>query len=1437
MYFTLFFVGLLASAALGQQKTIKPYEFTPGKTYTYEYSARLLTGIPKIAEQYSAFQMQADVIIQARSTSEVSLKIKDVKSIQKDQQQGADLKEEDIEKLQKWTEEYARELEKPIMFNHKNGKVSSFSADRDEPEWSINIKKSILSLLNLNLTPKEVLRAPQGNLIPKPVSQGDLTYYGVYEQGMGGVCETTYEINQMPSAEQQNQPLAERQEQTYALNVTKTRNFNNCLTRTTTLKDNFSLRHGEQQHQHQPTVKGYYPVPEAHEQIYQGRFDYHEDEAVQQYNHVRYNISMTGSRATIEGIRSEGRVVYSAFGAHIMTITQQNMTLTKVGRSPNVHSIQNAKKHKELTFRLPKMSMSQGGSSQAAQNQLDIPHMAIYGRPNTEELKQKLPRIFDALARQILSNEADSESKDAMQKVVQIVNSLSTLQKQDLEKLFRETAEKGRDKNASPKEQLTRKMYLDALALCGTNDAALYIRDLIIENRVSTFEAVQLLEALPQNMYLPDVKTVDAFLELAQHPRVANRPQAHTAASICFAKLVNNGYNKAKAAPGDLPNKNRKSLAEQEQDQFEAEEEQNKKLEQQRWDDLFAQKPLTKEDVERYVVVASRNLEEANTFTKKVTAIETLAHMAVPEVLLSLEPYVSGSASLNSLPGYSIEEGQNLMKERTFVRTVAIYALAHVAQKYPQQVLPIVLPVYRDNNEPQQTRLAAFTILMLSQPKAHVLESIASDLHQEQDKHIVNYVVSALKSIGNNTAPCMKRVAKAAAEAAAAAPEPKRSSRYSKFSSKNYYDEKKNFGLWATTEIVQSKRSPLPKAAYLSLLQSTGPFHEQLLEIGFEGKGLEKIVRRIVGRNGLIESILENRENTPRSHSQLKNKITTEEAVQQLRKRLSSTLKYESGSESAKINLFVKLFERTSLYPMDENTMLELIDSAEKTIESWTKQLTHGYSGTFCKIFMPSSLYNVVPSELGLPVVVSHKHPIILSLKVNQAKINKKIQSGEVRGFEAVANIEPKIFYSSYTFMFGVVPVQRTAVGTHVEKTTQASLPINIRVSYNRQQQKWSIEAEPKVNHDIIYHKTEAKTFVSRVQLANSPNRDWLETAQSIRSKNFNPMKMEKRLAHPDIPIAAKIAVEAEDQIRDRKTIEEKIQKKGLIPTAVEIFRNPKLCAREVHIKFESREGQEPKIAFEWSTEKNQGDNEERRQGEYQDNNNNQWGQEGGNSQEDYSEESYRRQQQNKHQHGKHSHDGGNSSEEKNDFYENDYERDSDRDSEPNGFMNKMFNRVSSALQGQNLNDKDIKKMQKKANQWLHQTRRSMSWAIDSNQDDDSQDDDESREQQQQQQSYRTMSRNQYQKQNNECQRMKTEFVIRDGNKVCFTTRPVLSCGNACQPRDMKEIEVDFHCLPRASPFTQNLMNEADNFKVVKQLVNKRVDFRQTLSVPTECVA
>jgi len=177
--------------------------------------------------------------------------------------------------------------------------------------------------------------------------------------------------------------------------------------------------------------------------------------------------------------------------------------------------------------------------------------------------------------------------------------------------------------------------------------------------------------------------------------------------------------------------------------------------------------------------------------------------------------------------------------------------------------------------------------------------------------------------------------------------------------------------------------------------------------------------------------------------------------------------------------------------------------------------------------------------------------------------------------------------------------------------------------------------------------------------------------------------------------------------------------------------------------------------------------------------------------------------------------------------------------------MGEIFSRVSSALRrgDQEEISQVNQKIQRKAGQWLQKTRNSMSWALDADEmeqqrelrqrqedqsgEDMSREDDSFR-------SYKNKARNHGA--DKPCHRMKTEYVIRDGDKVCFTTRPVLSCGSTCQPQQTQEVEMDFHCLPRSSPFTQDLMNKAET-QPLKQLINKRVDFRDTLTVPLACQA
>jgi hypothetical protein len=1355
MIFSVVLVGLLASAALAE-RNLKPYRFAPGQTYLYDYSARLQTGIPKISDQFSSFKIQADVLIQARSANsdEVKLWLSNVRAGKVD---GAS-RTEDVTEMHEWSKEYQDELVKPIVFTHRNGQVVSFRAARSEPEWSINIKKSILSLFNLNLQPKQILRSNEGNLVPKPVPQEDLTYFGVLEQGMGGECETTYELNQIPSEESESEE--------FLLNVTKTRNYQNCNSRPVLVKDNFSLQHQERHEEDsQSVVKGYYPVPSVNKRQEREKDmnKWQKDASIKQYNNVKYNISLSQSVAVIEGIFSEGRVVYNTFGDKIVAITTQNLTLKKQEESKTVVSIEsliasNFVKYDDLSFKLPKMALSGSQSQQEQKMRMDIPHMALFGQQKTSELLRKMPQYFRTLAREILASETSPESKDVMQRVIEIVNTFASLPREALDQMFKQIAEPGQDERSPAEAQLTRKLFLDCLALSGTNDAALLIKQKIISQKVTSNEARELLEALPHNMFLPDVRTIDAFLELYQHPLVVSRPIVHTAAAVCFGKLVHIGHKKSEAIWSVEKYQKSQNAATQEDESPSSSE----------WDDLFPQKKVTDEDIERYVVVTGRLLEQADSFQKKVAAIEALAHMGVPQALKNLKPYITGDAPLTVVPGYEVEEGQSVLKERDYLRTVAIYAVAHIAHRFPKQVQPLILPVFRNSAEPHQMRLAAFTVLMLCQPEPHILESIAADLHRESDPHVVSFVASALKSVGSFKTPCERKLARAANDAIDSVPKIKLTQKSSRFFARDYFDTKKSFGLMGISELVQSRRSPIPKAGYLSLIETTGQFHEQLLEIGFNAKGLEKIVHRIVGRNGVIAALVQNKQS---EKPQKRTMVPIEEAARTFRDRISSTLGNKNLKDSARLDVFFKLFERTSIYALDEAALFDLIEDVESAIDSWAKDYANGYTGTYAKVFMPSSIMKVVPSELGLPVVVSHKNPLILSMKVRNAKLDRR------NGFQVSGELEPKLMHSSYTFLFGVVPVHKTAVGTHVEKTTQASLPLKIRVAYKEQNNKWSVNITPKPKHEVFFHKSEAKTFVSRVHTATTPSREWLETAQSIRNPETSNAKMEKRLTYKNLPVAAQISLETEEKLQDPKVLEKKIQKNGLIPTVIEIFQNPGLNAREVHVNLESEQN-ESAFDYEWDMEKQMEEEPERKEDD---------------SSDDYyfdsSEESHEEEQ-------------------------------------TDDLVGQIFARVNNAITGQAIDQADITKFRQNAAQWMRKTKQNMKWTENYN---DYESEDESWDE-------RVLRRNQQPKaRQNSCQQMKTLYV-REKGRICFTTRPVLSCATSCQPESVKQVNMDFHCLPMSSAFTMQLVKETEK-NVLWQLANKRVDFTRTVSAPLSCSA
>lgn len=241
------------------------------------------------------------------------------------------------------SEEYKQELSKPIRFLWINGQVKSFEASTHEPEWSINVKKSILSLLNVNLNPQKIIqteRTKENSVYQQRQVEEPLTVYPIYEDGIGGICETVYELKQSPY---QWRSVYEKTqyENELVLNVTKTRVYDNCLTQPTIEKTNVDVRGAPvacKNGKSYPAVAGYYPVGVEGEQHTYGPCQIKvQDTPVSQFNYVKYNISKKAQETgyKIESVYGEGKTILETEGKQILVIVQQNVTLEQV--LPNEH--------------------------------------------------------------------------------------------------------------------------------------------------------------------------------------------------------------------------------------------------------------------------------------------------------------------------------------------------------------------------------------------------------------------------------------------------------------------------------------------------------------------------------------------------------------------------------------------------------------------------------------------------------------------------------------------------------------------------------------------------------------------------------------------------------------------------------------------------------------------------------------------------------------------------------------------------------------------------------------------------------------------------------------------------------------------------------------------------------------------------------------------
>lgn len=118
---------------------------------------------------------------------------------------------------------------KPFEIKTKNGVVRDLIFDKDVPTWEVNILKSIVSQLQVDMQGENAEKSERNQL---PEGKHPFAKYKTMEDSVSAKCEVLYDVSPLSVDTLQNKPelmpMPKLNENGEAILIIKTKNFANC---------------------------------------------------------------------------------------------------------------------------------------------------------------------------------------------------------------------------------------------------------------------------------------------------------------------------------------------------------------------------------------------------------------------------------------------------------------------------------------------------------------------------------------------------------------------------------------------------------------------------------------------------------------------------------------------------------------------------------------------------------------------------------------------------------------------------------------------------------------------------------------------------------------------------------------------------------------------------------------------------------------------------------------------------------------------------------------------------------------------------------------------------------------------------------------------------------------------------------------------------------
>jgi len=529
----LLFAGLVSCGQL----------FAPGKEYVYVYNGRILTGLPQIDAQFAGLALQGQIIVQRPGQNTYRMIMKDVKfGTYNDKLSGPEplsWRSVQVEANTPLTAEFQSYMESPVEFSVEQGEIAVVKVNSEEPNWSINIKKALISSLKIQLPSGDQLRQQQEQssnprfwYIQQQQQQQQVRgeqesayYWTVMEEGIEGKCENTYTVTELPeymiTELEQGMIKPELCQGQKYYQVLRTRDISKC------------------------SESSIYVASKGHKNCVSGNCQY--DNSKQSTTRY-YGCGSSVQTVELHGMVHEGEMAQNvvAFNTEkVVTGTKQTLKLQEIKTvSSEIPAPTSAKTCKDLTYEYTKNKevTSRHEQIQALRNMAKNPrtfswlHEVLPHQVDFEQLKTQIVEKLSSIAIDLEQSEhyAEKEIPSYLKELRTVVSVMNT---QDIHDLF--TAIKSISATESQKQTI-RSLFFDIVRNAGSPSTIMFLKDAVEKEMLTEAENYFVVVTLAHYMRMPTEELIHEVFQMIKSNAVQSRWWLKGSANMVFANIVRN---------------------------------------------------------------------------------------------------------------------------------------------------------------------------------------------------------------------------------------------------------------------------------------------------------------------------------------------------------------------------------------------------------------------------------------------------------------------------------------------------------------------------------------------------------------------------------------------------------------------------------------------------------------------------------------------------------------------------------------------------------------------------------------------------------------------------------------------------------------------------------------------------------------------------------